>query len=92
MKRLCVTASTQAVTALNIYDWMRARVAQGGAGLRPTVFTYTAAMRAALAGNLIERALSVWDDAVAAGCEPDCRMCTALVEVRLPSACLILRL
>ena len=45
--------------ALNIYDWMSTRVAEGGAGLRPTVFTYTAAMRAALAGNLIDRALKV---------------------------------
>lgn len=45
--------------ALSIYDWMRAKAAQGGAGLRPTVFTYTAAMRAALAGNLIDRALKV---------------------------------
>ncbi len=50
----------QALLALNIYDWMSTRVAEGGAGLRPTVFTYTAAMRAALAGNLIDRALKVW--------------------------------
>ena len=49
----------QALTALNIYDWMRARPVEGGAGLRPTVFTYTAAMRAALAGGLVERALKV---------------------------------
>lgn len=49
----------QALLALNIYDWMSTRVAEGGAGLRPTVFTYTAAMRAALAGNLIDRALKV---------------------------------
>ena len=26
-------------------------------------------------------ALQVWDDAQAAGCEPDCRMSTALIEV-----------
>ena len=49
----------QALLAFNIYDWMRTPAAQGGAGLRPTVFTYTAAMRAALAGNLIDRALKV---------------------------------
>ena len=142
---------------------MRTPAAQGGAGLRPTVFTYTAAMRAALAGNLIDRALKVsialptsvllctpalswalqhrvngaapvctttmahhdcrrlhgdrlhsrgaqvlegfhvmrltdcdgglhavymcclmaqvWEDAVAAGCDPDSRMCTTLLEV-----------
>lgn len=63
--RLCTTLIRvcaqhgQALHALSIYDWMRSRVAEGGAGLRPTVFTYTAAMRAALAGNLIDRALQV---------------------------------
>ena len=36
-----------------------ASAAQGGAGLRPTVYTYTAAMRAALTGNLMDRALQV---------------------------------
>ena len=41
-----------AVTALGLYDWMRAPLAEGGAALQPTVFTYTAAMRAALAGGL----------------------------------------
>jgi pentatricopeptide repeat protein len=70
-----------AVTALGLYDWMRAPLAEGGAALQPTVFTYTAAMRAALAGGLLDRALRVWDDAAAAGCAPDCRMATALVEV-----------
>ena len=45
--------------ALNLFDWMSTRVAEGGAGLHPTVFTYTAAMRAALAGNLADRALKV---------------------------------
>ena len=48
---------TQALSALNIYDWMRARVKEGGAGLCPTVFTYTAAMRAALSAGLVDRAL-----------------------------------
>lgn len=23
----------------------------------------------------------VWDDAIASGCQPDCRMCTALIEI-----------
>ena len=49
----------QALSALNIYDWMRARVKEGGAGLSPTVFTYTAAMRAALSAGLVDRALLV---------------------------------
>ncbi len=46
----------QALTALGLYDWMRAGKAAGGGALTPTVFTYTAAMRAALAGNLLPRA------------------------------------
>lgn len=63
--RLCTTLIRvcsqhgQAVTALAIYDWMRAAPEEGGAGLRPTVYTYTAAMRAALTGNLMDRALQV---------------------------------
>lgn len=51
--------AAQALSALNIYDWMRARVREGGAGLSPTVFTYTAAMRAALSAGLVDRALQV---------------------------------
>lgn len=47
------------MTALAIYDWMRAGPEEGGAGLHPTVYTYTAAMRAALSGNLIDRAMQV---------------------------------
>jgi len=84
--RLCTTllrVAAQhgaAVTALGIYDWMRAPVTEGGAALAPTVFTYTAAMRAALGGGLVARALAIWDDAAAGGCVPDCRMATALVE------------
>jgi len=71
----------QALAALGLYDWMRATRASGGGSLTPTVFTYTAAMRAALAGNLLSRAFQVWADAVADGCEPDCRMATTLIEV-----------
>ena len=84
--RLCTTLLRvcsqhgAAVTALGLYDWMKAPAEEGGAALTPTVFTYTAAMRAALGGGLVPRALAVWDDAVAAGCEPDCRLATALVE------------
>ena len=58
MCRVC-SQHGQALLALNIYEWMRTKVAEGGGGLRPTVYTYTAAMRAALAGNLIDRALKV---------------------------------
>ncbi|KAL4443011.1 hypothetical protein ABPG77_008502 [Micractinium sp. CCAP 211/92] len=85
--RLCTTLIRvcaqhgQASTALSLYDWMRAPAAEGGAGLTPTVFTYTAAMRAALTGSMMDRALQVWDDAVTSKCEIDCRLCTTLVEV-----------
>jgi len=53
----------QAATALSLYDWMRMPVSDGGAGLECTVYTYTAAMRAALSGNMLDRALEVWSDA-----------------------------
>eukprot|EP00891_Asterochloris_glomerata_P005237 jgi/Astpho2/5237/Aster-04812 len=85
--RLCTTLirvcsqHSQAQTALELYEWMRAAKARGGAGQTPTVFTYTAAMRAALTGNLVDRALKVWDDAMAANCQTDCRMSTTLIEV-----------
>ncbi|GAB4820675.1 hypothetical protein N2152v2_007721 [Parachlorella kessleri] len=86
--RLCTTLIRvcaqhgQAATALAIYDWMRGKPEEGGAGLTATVYTYTAAMRAALSGNLMDRALQVWDDAVANhSCELDCRLCTTLIEV-----------
>lgn len=49
----------QALTALGLYDWMCAGRAAGGGALTPTVFTYTAAMRAALAGGLLPRAFQV---------------------------------
>lgn len=80
LMRVCATHG-QPLTALSLYDWMKSRPQEGGAGLVPTVFTYTAAMRAALTGNLLDRALSVWDDAMQSRCEPDCRMCTTLIEV-----------
>ncbi len=49
----------QALTALNLYEWMRSSKQESGAALRPTVYTYTAAMRAALNGNMVDRALKV---------------------------------
>lgn len=71
----------QAVTALSVYEWMKAPASVGGAGLGPTVYTYTAAMRAALAAGLLDRALQVWEDAQAAKCAVDCRLCITYVEV-----------
>lgn len=63
--RLCTTLIRvcsqhgQTMTALSLYDWMRSSQRAGGAGLVPTVYTYTAAMRAALTGNMIDRAVKV---------------------------------
>jgi pentatricopeptide repeat protein len=63
--RLCTTLIRvcsqhgQAMTALSLYDWMRSSHREGGAGLVCTVYTYTAAMRAALTGNMIDRAIKV---------------------------------
>jgi pentatricopeptide repeat protein len=51
--------------------------------LGPTVYTYTAAMRAALAAGLFDRALQVWEDAQAAKCSLDCRLCITYIEVSL---------
>lgn len=73
----------QAVTALSVYEWMKAPASVGGAGLAPTVYTYTAAMRAALAAGLLDRALRVWEDAQAANCPLDCRLCITYIEVRV---------
>ena len=86
--RLCTTLIRvcaqhgQAVTALSLYEWMRTPVSAGGAGLECTVYTYTAAMRAALMGNMLDRALEVWAHAEADHArEIDCRLCTTLIEV-----------
>lgn len=86
--RLCTTLIRvcaehgQAVHALNVYEWMRAPAAAGGGALAPTVYTYTAAMRAALTGGLLERALGVWRDVQAARCRPDCRLAITYIEAR----------
>ena len=72
----------QVAKALWLYDWMRRPVAEGGAGLQCTVYTYTAAMRAALSANMLDRAAKVWDHAEADhGHEIDCRLCTTMIEV-----------
>ncbi|KAG1667855.1 hypothetical protein FOA52_011043 [Chlamydomonas sp. UWO 241] len=85
--RLCTTLirmcadQRDAMTALAVYEWMRAPGSVGGGDLRPTVFTYTAVMRAALNGALLERAMGVWDDAQACGIRPDSRLCVIFMEV-----------
>ena len=74
--RLCTTLIRvcaqhgQAAAALALYDWMRRPVAEGGAGLGCTVFTYTAAMRAALTGNMPDRAMQVGAGRVQGGVAP----------------------
>eukprot|EP01025_Chloroclados_australasicus_P053141 TRINITY_DN6228_c0_g1_i1.p1 TRINITY_DN6228_c0_g1~~TRINITY_DN6228_c0_g1_i1.p1 ORF type:complete len:748 (+),score=53.60 TRINITY_DN6228_c0_g1_i1:173-2416(+) len=85
--RLCTTLIRvcsqhgQAQTALSIYEWMKKPSIQGGAGLQCTVYTYTAAMRAALGGNLLERALQIWEDSQLSGVQSDARLCTVYIEV-----------
>ena len=68
--------------ALALYDWMRRPVAENGAGLQCTVYTYTAVMRAALNSNMLDHAIKIWEDAEEhnAG-EIDCRLCTTMIEV-----------
>lgn len=85
--RLCTTLIRvcgqhgQTFSALGVYEWMKAAPEAGGAGLCPSVYTYTAAMRAALAGNVLEKALQIWTDVEASSCMPDSRLCTAYIEV-----------
>ena len=63
--RLCTTLMrvcsqhSHFAESLSLYEWMRTPRHEGGAGLKPSVFTYTGAMRAALVGNLPDRALQV---------------------------------
>ncbi len=61
--RLCADHG-DAVGALNVYEWMRAPREAGGAALRATAFTYTAAMRAALGAGMLDRAMQVRGAAV----------------------------
>ncbi|KAF5830188.1 TPR-like protein [Dunaliella salina] len=85
--RLCTTLirvcadHSDAVSALSVYEWMRAPRSAGGAALKPTTYTYTAAMRAALGASLLDRALQVWGDCQVAGLSPDSRMCITYMEV-----------
>lgn len=70
--------------ALRIYDRMRSSVLEGGLGLTPTVYTYTAAMRAALNAHMFDKAANIWDDALRSDCVPDCRLATTYMEVGEP--------
>ena len=54
--------------ALAIYS--RMRDAPPGSRLAPSVHAFTSAMRAAADGGAWERALEIWNDMVAAGCQP----------------------
>eukprot|EP00798_Chlamydomonas_sp_ICE-L_P012469 gene12469-15676_t len=85
--RLCTTLIRMCadhgdtVSALNVYEWMRAPKRAGGGELAPTNYTYTAAMRAAMGANILPRALQIWEDSVSAGASPDCRLCLTYIEV-----------
>jgi len=67
--------------ALRIYDKMKTSRIEGGLGLTPTVYTYTAAMRAALNSHMFEKAALIWEDALRSECMPDCRLATTYMEV-----------
>jgi pentatricopeptide repeat protein len=54
--------------ALAIYN--RMRDAPPGSRLAPSVHAFTSAMRAAADGGAWERALEIWNDMIAAGCQP----------------------
>lgn len=60
--------------ALAMYDQMRD--APAGSRLAPSVHAYTAAMRAAADGGCWEKALCIWSDMIAAGCQPTGEFCT----------------
>lgn len=77
--RLCTTfirvcsQHGQAALAIELYEWMQKPPLPeggGGAGLRPTVFTYTAVMRAALSGNMVDKAYQVILSSVVASSVP----------------------
>lgn len=62
------TRSGDTERALTMYD--RMRNAHPGSRLAPSVHAYTAAMRAAADGGRWEKALCIWSDMIAAGCQP----------------------
>lgn len=73
--------------ALAMYDQMRD--APAGSRLAPSVHAYTAAMRAAADGGAWEKALCIWSDMVAAGCQPTgpVRTATCLAFYVCEAAC-----
>jgi pentatricopeptide repeat protein len=77
----------QVVSALNVYEWMKAPRSAGGAALTPTVYTYTAAMRAALSANMLDKAMQIWSDCEGARCRPDCRLSITYIEVSFTCCC-----
>ena len=81
--RLCTTMiralsrAGEHIRAVGIYNRMRLSESRGGLGLQPTVYAYTAAMKAALDGGLLAVALSVWSHAKVAGVRRDAKLtCT----------------
>jgi pentatricopeptide repeat protein len=78
------------VSALNVYEWMKAPRSAGGAALTPTVYTYTAAMRAALSANMLDKAMQIWSDCEGARCRPDCRLSITYIEVSSDGCCPLL--
>jgi pentatricopeptide repeat protein len=67
--------------AIDIYEWMRRRPEQGGAGLSCSVFTYTSVMKAALLDGDIDYALVVWNHARSSIPEKmDSHIITVLIE------------
>lgn len=78
--RIC-TKHNAAEKALEIYEWMRRSKRAGGAGLRGSVFTYTAAMRAAIANKQLDYALDIWQHAsMSIPDDIDCQISTVLIE------------
>ena len=78
--RIC-TKHNASEKALEIYEWMRRSKRAGGAGLRGSVFTYTAAMRAAIASKQLDYALDIWQHAlISIPDEIDCQISTVLIE------------
>eukprot|EP00890_Picochlorum_soloecismus_P006443 jgi/Picsp_1/67/NSC_00067-R1_pentatricopeptide repeat-containing protein len=78
--RICAKHNA-AGKALEIYEWMRRSKRAGGAGLNGSVFTYTAAMRAAIVDKQLDYALDIWQHAlVSIPDEIDCQISTVLIE------------
>lgn len=78
--RIC-SDHKEPLTSLAIYEWMRAPINAGGAGLSLTLFTYEAVMRAALKANMLEKTMMVWSHIEKQqGLIPDCRISVLHIE------------